>query len=179
MARKFNIGRQSEHILNKEMYDMFMSMKYLNSGNTAPVRDEQSEIPNGALWLENYYNKTLLNSYDQGSRSWDPIFKGHYHPADVFTKPAKPVNGQLWIDHSNKDLLHYYDSNTSSWIPVAALTLDKNNSNIGAYNNFIVINPFKPPLNILEAKSILFVPTPLILLPIAHCVASHAPVAAP
>lgn len=146
MARKFNIGRQSEHVLNKEMYDMFMSMKYLNSGNTAPTKDEQSDIPNGALWLENYFNKAILNAYNENSRTWNPVFQGHYHPADVFTKPANPVNGQLWIDHSNGDLLHYYDSNTSSWIAVSALNVDKDNSNIGAYNNFIVINPFSPSL---------------------------------
>lgn len=141
MSRKFNIGRQSEHILNKEMYDMFMSMKYLNSGNTAPTKDEQSDIPNGALWLEKYFNKSLLNTYNEASNTWDPVFKGHYHPADVFTKPANPVNGQLWIDHSNGDLLHYYDINTNSWIAVSALTLEKDDSNIGAYNDFIIINP--------------------------------------
>lgn len=146
MARKFNIGRQSEHVLNKEMYDMFMSMKYLNSGNTAPIKDEQSDIPNGALWLENYFNKAILNSYNENSKTWGPIFQGHYHPADVFTKPANPVNGQLWIDHSNGDLLHYYDSNTSSWVAVSALNIDKDNTNIGAYNNFIIIDPFKPSL---------------------------------
>lgn len=146
MARKFNIGRQSEHILNKELHDIFMSMKYLNNGDTAPVKDEQSDIPNGALWLENYYDKTLLNSYSDKSKTWAPLFKGYYHPADVFTKPANPVNGQLWIDHTNGDLLHYYDSNTSSWIAVSALTVDKDNSNIGAYNNFIVIDPFVPSL---------------------------------
>ena len=146
MARKFNIGRQSEHVLNKEMYDMFMSMKYLNSGNTAPTKDEQSDIPNGALWLENYFNKAILNNYNSNSGMWEPIFKGYYHPADVFTKPSSPVNGQLWIDHSNGDLLHYYDSNTSSWIAVSAISADSNNSNIGAYNNFIVINPFTPSL---------------------------------
>lgn len=145
MARKFNIGRQSEHILNKEMHDIFMSMKYLNSGNTVPRKDEQADIPNGALWLENYFNKTMLNAYNENARTWNPIFEGHYHPADVFTKPANPVNGQLWIDHSNGDLLHYYDSNTSSWVAVSALSSEKD-GNIGAYNNFIIIDPFNPSL---------------------------------
>lgn len=49
MSRKFNIGRQSEHNMNKELHDLFMALKYLNSGNTKPVQDEQADIPNGAI----------------------------------------------------------------------------------------------------------------------------------
>ena len=30
MARKFNIGRQSDVTLNKELYDLLMALRYLN-----------------------------------------------------------------------------------------------------------------------------------------------------
>lgn len=146
MTRKFNAGRQSEQIFNRELHDLFMALKYLNSGNTKPTQDEQAEIPNGALWQESYFDKNILNTYNALSKQWTPFFKGYYHPADVFTKPDTPVNGQLWIDATEGNLLKSYDSNTSSWIAVSAIQADVN-GNIGAYNNFILINPLKPSLN--------------------------------
>lgn len=33
MARKFMMGRQSEIALNKDMHDLFMSLKYINNGS--------------------------------------------------------------------------------------------------------------------------------------------------
>ncbi|MGL4877382.1 hypothetical protein [Paraclostridium dentum] len=49
MARKFNMGRQSEHALNQELHDLLMSLKYVNNGVDQPTQDYQTSIPFGSL----------------------------------------------------------------------------------------------------------------------------------
>lgn len=120
MARKFNQGRQSEHLLNKEMHDLFMRLKYLNYGYT-PYKDEQASIPDKALWIDRYFGSDLIKVYDKINDDWIPAFKGHYHPVNALEKPTSPTHGQFWIDYTRDNLLTYYDKNTDSWIPVSAV----------------------------------------------------------
>lgn len=157
MARKFTMGRQSEHLLNEDLHRLFMTMKYLHHGNTDPEQDEQTEIPDKALWINRYFGSEVLNSFDKVSQSWNPLFKGFYHPADVFTKPDNPAHGQLWIDFTQNNLLHYYDKNTTTWIPVSAIQAN-DLGNTSAFSNFIMINPFIPNMTDSEGKSIYLVP---------------------
>ena len=115
MPRKFTIGRQNEQLLNKELHALFMALKYLNTGYDTPIKDEQTDIPYGALWMDPSYGKNVLKAYSQ-NRGWEPVFKNYYHPANILQKPDSPTHGQIWVDSSKNDLLHYYDENTGSWI---------------------------------------------------------------
>ena len=145
MPRKFTIGRQNEQLLNKELHDMFMALKYLNTGYNTPVKDEQTDIPYGAVWMDPSFGKNVLKAYSQ-NRGWEPVFKNYYHPANILQKPDSPTHGQTWIDSSKNDLLHYYDENTGSWIAVSALAANKNDVGISGFDNFVNIFPLVPSI---------------------------------
>lgn len=145
MPRKFNIGRQNEQSFNKEMHDLFMVMKYINSGYDTPVQDEQTEIPYGAMWNDPSFGKNVLKAYSQ-NRGWEPVFKGYYHPANLLQKPSMPVHGQVMIDSANNDILKYYDENTGSWIAAKALDANEHNQGIGGFDNFVNIFPLVPSI---------------------------------
>lgn len=121
MARKFNIGRQSEHLLNQDMHDLFMRLKYLKYGYT-PYKDEQAPIPDKALWVDRYFGSDLLKVYDKVNDDWIPAFKGYYHPSNTIEKPSNPSHGQLWIDYTRGNLLTYYDKSVDAWTPVTAVS---------------------------------------------------------
>lgn len=140
MPRKFNVGRQSEQLLNKELHDLLMAVKYINNGAKEPNKDMQTDIPYGSLWNDNSYGKNILKAYNQ-NKGWDPVFKGYYHPANLIQKPSTPVHGQVWIDSSKNDLIHYYDENTNSWIAARALEANKNDVGVSGFDNFVYINP--------------------------------------
>ena len=113
MARKFTMGRQSEHALNQELHNLLMSLKYINNGPNMPQQDYQTPIPIGSLWNDNNRGQNVLR-VKTANNGWEEVFKGFYQPADLFTKPLKPVHGQLWIDNSKDNTLHFYDENTNA-----------------------------------------------------------------
>lgn len=127
MAKKFNIGRQSEHLLNQQMHDLFMRLKYLNY-NYTPYKDEQAPIPDKSLWVDRYFGSDIIKVYDKVNDDWLPAFKGYYHPANALEKPTNPSHGQIWVDYTSDNLLKYYDKNVDSWIPVSAIS-NKNAEN--------------------------------------------------
>lgn len=143
MAKKFNIGRQSEHLLNKEMHDLFMRLKYL-SYNYTPYKDEQAPIPDKSLWVDRYFGSDLIKVFDKVNEDWIPAFKGYYHPANALEKPISPSNGQIWIDYTNGNLLKYYDKNTDSWIPVTAIS--NINAESGSCHDFDLMKLDRPIL---------------------------------
>lgn len=145
MPRKFNIGRQNEQSFNKEIHDMFMTLKYLNTGSHTPIKDEQADIPYGAVWMDPSFGKNVLKAYSQ-NRGWEPVFRNYYHPANLMQKPESPTHGQIWIDSSKNDLLHYYDENTGSWIAVSALSANKNDVGVSGFDNFVNIFPLVPAI---------------------------------
>ena len=49
MARKFINGRQDELTLNPELFNLFMTLKYINNGAIEPIQDKQAPIPIGAI----------------------------------------------------------------------------------------------------------------------------------
>lgn len=142
MTRKFNVGRQSEIALNKEMHDLLMSLKYINNGTDEPVQDLQTPIPIGSVWNDMNRGKNILK-VNTANNGWEPVFTGHYHPVDLFTKPLKPIHGQLWIDGSKDNTLHFYDENTNAWIAVRAAQSNSNQILVDMHNNFMHMFPLK------------------------------------
>lgn len=142
MARKFNLGRQNELGLNKEMHDLLMSLKYINNGPSTPQQDYQAPIPLGSIWNDNNGGKNVLR-VNTANNGWEEMFKGFYHPADLFTKPLAPIHGQLWIDGSKDNTLHFYDQNTNAWIAVRAAQTNSNQILVDTHNNFMHMYPLK------------------------------------
>lgn len=142
MTRKFNVGRQSEVALNKEMHDLLMALRYLNNGVSEPVQDLQTPIPIGSVWNDMNRGQNILK-VNTTNNGWEPMFTGYYHPVDLFTKPLNPKHGQLWIDGSKDSTLHYYDENTNSWIAVRAAQSTSNQILVDMHNNFMHMFPLK------------------------------------
>lgn len=142
MARKFTMGRQNELSLNNELHNLLMSLKYINSGPATPQQDYQTPIPLGSLWNDNNRGQNVLR-VNTANRGWEEVFKGFYHPADLFTKPLTPVHGQLWIDGSKDNTLHFYDENTGAWIAVRAAQTNSNQILVDMHNNFMHMYPLK------------------------------------
>ena len=142
MSRKFNIGRQNDFALNKEMHDLLMSLRYINNGVDEPVQDLQTPIPVGSVWNDVNRGKNILK-VNTTNNGWEPMFTGHYHPVDLFTKPLNPIHGQLWIDGSKDNTLHFYDENTNAWIAVRAAQTNSNQILVDMHNNFMHMFPLK------------------------------------
>lgn len=142
MARKFNMGRQNELSLNNEMHNLLMSLKYINNGPSIPQQDYQTPIPLGAIWNDNNRGQNVLK-VNTANNGWEEVFKGFYHPADLFTQPLSPVHGQLWIDANKDNTLHFYDQNTNTWIAVRAAQTTSNQILVDAHNNFMHMYPLK------------------------------------
>ena len=152
MARKFTMGRQSEHALNQELHSLLMSLKYINNGPNVPQQDYQTPIPIGSLWNDNNRGQNVLK-VKTANNGWEEIFKGFYQPADLFTKPLKPVHGQLWIDNSKDNTLHFYDENTNAWIAVRAAQTTSNQILVDMHNNFMHMHPLKDMDSISEVDT--------------------------
>lgn len=152
MSRKFTIGRQNELSLNQEMHDLLMSLKYINNGPSTPQQDYQTPIPLGSIWNDNNRGKNILK-VNTANNGWEEVFKGFYHPADLFTKPLSPVHGQLWIDGSKDNTLHFYDQNTNTWIAVRAAQTTSNQILVDTHNNFMHMYPLKDMDSVSEVTT--------------------------
>lgn len=154
MARKFNIGRQSDITLNKELYDLLMALRYLNNGANEPIQDKQSPIPVGAIWNDRSQGQNIIK-VNKSDGNWDPAFEGYYHPANLRVKPLNPTNGQLFIDESKDNTLCMYDENTNAWIAVKAATTTSSNILVDMHNNFMHMTPLKDMDSINNQKTYL------------------------
>lgn len=152
MTRKFNIGRQSDIALNKEMHDLLMSLRYINNGADEPVQDLQTPIPTGSIWNDINRGKNILK-VNTTYNGWEPMFTGYYHPVDLFTKPLNPMHGQLWIDGSKDNTLHFYDENTNAWIAVRAAQTNSNQILVDMHTNFMHMFPLKDMDSISEVNT--------------------------
>ena len=73
MARKFNMGRQSEIALNKDMHDLLMSLKYINNGVKQPEQDLQTPIPVGSIWNDMNRGQNIIK-VNTANKGWEPAF---------------------------------------------------------------------------------------------------------
>lgn len=137
MARKFNIGKQNEFLMNAQLFNAYSSIKYLCNGNTKPTKDKQAEIVNGSIWNDTSSNKNILKKYDSVSNTWQPFFKDYYHPASTTQQPTDPVDGQIWIDLNG--VIRYYDSNTLQWKVAFAKTTNEADNTRASLTNFQIM----------------------------------------
>ena len=124
MARKFNIGRQGEQLLNEEWHNLFMSLKYLNYNRYKNIVEDdidperQTNIPDHALKLQKELGADILKvfypkkGYDG---EWRPIFKDYYHPAN-----SEKPDGQDFVDYRicinpETGAIEYWDPSQRSW----------------------------------------------------------------
>ena len=149
MARKFNIGRQDEQLLNEEWHNLYMSLKYLNYDRYKniedPLQERQTAIPDHALRIRSREGLDLLQTYypNIGDGVWKNLFEGYYHPASAI-KPDQDVSVapyQLCIDPKTGAIM-YWDATNNSW------QIARANEYVGALDsfngmNFQYISPLK------------------------------------
>ena len=156
MARKFNIGRQGEQLLNEEWHSLFMSLKYLNYNRYKNVEEEdinperQTNIPDHALKLQKERGADILKAFypTYGSNGeWKPIFDRYYHPANT-QKPDdinNVVDYQLCIDPESGAIM-YWDPSQRSWLVARA---QEYNGELASFNglNFQFISDLEQAKN--------------------------------
>ncbi len=122
MARKFNIGRQDEQLLNEEWHSLYMSLKYLNYDRYKDIdnvmQERQTPIPDHALRIRSREGLDLLQTYYPkiGDGVWKNLFEGYYHPASAI-KPDQDVSVapyQLCIDPKTGAIM-YWDATNNTW----------------------------------------------------------------
>ena len=141
MARKFNIGRQDEQLLNEEWHGLYSSLKYLNYDRYKNIenvmQERQTPIPDHALRIWSREGLDLLQTYypNIGDGAWKNLFEGYYHPASAI-KPDQDVNiapYQLCIDPKTGAIM-YWDATYKSWLVARA------NEYTGALDSFNGMN---------------------------------------
>ena len=115
--RRFNIARQGEQMMNDKVFKAYNRIKYIGNGLNKPVQEYQAPIQDYSLWTDRTQGTDILNSYNQSSQVWNPLFKGYYHPANLKEQPLNPVEGQSYIDFNG--VLRYYED--KQWKPVHAV----------------------------------------------------------
>ena len=128
MARKFNVGRQGEQLLNEEWHALFMSLKYLNYDRyrsiSEPRPERQTDIPERALRILSDKDIDFLETYypNLGKGEWKPLFEGYYHPATATTNIGErpPAPYQLGIDMED-GCIKYWDVTLNQWITAKAV----------------------------------------------------------
>lgn len=135
-SRKFTVGRQSEQLLNEELYQIFGSIKHLLA-KQAPSKEEQEEnIQHNAIWLNE--NERTLYAYDANDEKWNMLYDDNFKQISQIlsdVKPENPVYGQVWI---NDGMLWYFDS--TKWQPVYAYD-PTDGTSVTKHEDFLYLSP--------------------------------------
>ena len=172
MSRKFNIGRQSDLLLNEKLHNLYTHLEFISykdgDGNTitVPRQTKQTAIPKGALWLQHPFetntHKLRVHTNPDASdmeERWPCLFEGYYHPATLKEMPKDPVHGQLWID--DKNVLRVYNSSAAEGKWDLVLTGEFTQEKYDVFNglDFQLIDPLLPiELDTGEELSVYAVP---------------------
>ena len=125
MARKFNIGRQGEQLLNEEWHNLFMSLKYLNynryldfdESHIGPER--QTNIPDHALKLQqDKYGVDILKAFYPTlgtAGEWKPVFENYYHPANSMKPSGNDFVAYRLCINPNTGAIEYWDPSENRW----------------------------------------------------------------
>lgn len=170
MARKFNIGRQGEQLLNEEFHNLFMSLKYLNYDRYKnienPIPERQAAIPDHALRLRlNEDNINILETYypDLGDGEWKTLFENYFHPINTMRPTGNEFAPyRLCIDPKSGAIM-YWDPDVNSWIPARANDLHGDVS-VFIGMNFQIINDLQPAQRIegTEIEDLEYYPVPFV-----------------
>lgn len=134
--RKFNIGRQSEMLLDEERHKLYESLCHINEDLDGKQATPAAKI-NGALWIDKENNE--LKTYDKKNQRWKPLFEDKFRVFDEMTSemtPQNPVKGQFWLFN---EVLMYYDG--SGWKPVQTLEHSDSQFNISSFEDFVLVSP--------------------------------------
>jgi hypothetical protein len=158
VARKFNIGRQNEQLMNDELHRLFMSLKYLNYERykyiEEPFQEKQTEIPDHALRIQSKDGIDFIEAHypKLDSGNWKPLFEGYYHPANT-RKPGSTtyvVPYQLCIDPET-GAIQFWDPGNLCW------TLARAGEYVGELNTFNGLN-YQCIRNLKEVNKVYPVP---------------------
>lgn len=145
--RRFDIGRQSETLLNEDHYNIFKVLEpYLkysspNSPDSGPpsVTGTIEEIREGALWLDRSSDLENSDLKYFSNNKWNLLFKDRFKiTQDIISseEPSDPIEGQLWIDSDG--LLNYYYKGVFK--PIKAIPdTEHQNANLQGFEDFIII----------------------------------------
>lgn len=151
MARQFNIGRQSEVLMNEKHHEIYKAMEHYYSSkqnmNGPTASDPRDPIENGALWLDRTTNVNSpdLKIYNNGE--WQVISKEKFQITDSImteSQPTDAIKGQLWIDRVS-GILYYF--NGVEFKPIAATQANVEDINITAFEDFLLISPIEATEN--------------------------------
>ena len=156
MARKFTTGRQNDLVLNQELHQALMALKYFNNGEIEPIQDKQAPIPVGAIWNDRGRGKNIIK-INKSDGQWTPAFEGYYLPANLLINPLNPTNGQIRINASRDNLMEFYDQNTNSWIAVKAAQYHSTNILVDMHNNFMHMTPLND-MDLIEGQKTFLIP---------------------
>lgn len=142
-TRRFDIGRQSEALLNDEHYQIFKILepyiKNSTANSTAPTSGNGvDEIADGAIWIDRDidYANSDLKYFSNGQ--WNLFFKNRFKITDAIMseqEPGDPIEGQLWI--SEEGVLNYYHK--GSFRPIKAVPDNEYiNPSLEGYEDFII-----------------------------------------
>ncbi|ODV53222.1 hypothetical protein [Lysinibacillus fusiformis] len=140
--RSFNVGRQSEQLMNEELFRLFESIRPLLldalDGKDGPESETQ-----GSLWLDQAKNE--LKTFNKERNQWDTIFNDKFRITgellDEIT-PANPVKGQLWI---NQGMLWYFTGQT--WQSVKAFDPSESEVYYSSFEDFLLLSPMQEQSN--------------------------------
>ena len=147
MARKFNVGRQNEVLLNDKHNHLYEIIKnYSNNSNPnnsqVPLLEESEQnIPKGALWLDDYNSVDNADLKYFDGQGWKKLFNNKFKLVEFLldeTEPQNAINGQLWIDNG---VLKYY--NNGQFCPIKAISYDTEVVTLYGYEDFAIISPMK------------------------------------
>ena len=155
MARKFNMGRQNDLLLNEKMHSLYTHLEFISykdgDGNTItmPRQTKQTAIPKGALWLQHPFDtnthKLRVHTDPEATNiedRWPCLFEGYYHPATLTDIPTNPAHGQLWIN--DKNILKVYNSQTMQWDSVCTTLVEDMKYDVFNGLDFQLIDPLIP-----------------------------------
>lgn len=140
--RSFNVGRQSEQLMNEELYRLFESIRPLLLDAVAG-KDGPETQTQGSLWLDQAKNE--LKAYDREKDKWNMVFDDKFRVTGELLDeiaPANPVKGQLWI---NQGMLWYFTGQT--WQSVKAFDPSESEVYYSSFEDFLLLSPMQEQAN--------------------------------
>lgn len=123
--RSFRSGKQSEQLMNEDMFNMYQMTRYL-SAEDMPSVDNGDVIADGALWLSRSDN--YLYKYNAATEMFEKLYADELQRQYMMYSPEPPKNpeyGSVWI---NNGMMMWFDGD--DWTPASNPTDGTWNSGI-------------------------------------------------
>ena len=168
MARKFDLGRQNETLMNEQHYDLFKVMEnYLQQPNPENAEGpfientKDQKVANKSLWIDSYNNPSSADLKYFNGTNWNVLFKDKFKITQFLLndeQPPDPIEGQLWIDDGT---MKYYHN--GEFKPIKAVPYDVGSVNPLGFEDFLIISPMEATKNqvVDNFSEFLFAQTPI------------------